>query len=424
MKFFRVCYKIILPFFLIFFITNTVLADDILPLEDNFDISEILNDIETIETSSNNIQEPSINSRAYVVIDRKSNTMLIGKNENQKKKMASTTKIMTALVVIEHCNLSDTVEISKKAASTGGSRLGLKTGDKITVSDLLYGLMMRSGNDAAVALAEYVSGSIHDFAKIMNAKAQELGLSNTHFVTPHGLDEDEHYTTAYELALLSNYALNNEIFTKIVGTKNYTITINEYPKSLTNTNELLGALNGVYGIKTGFTNGANRCLVTACKRGNMDIICVVLGADTKKYRTTDSIKLIEYCFSNFTYVNIEEIISNDFKIWKENTLSSFIILKGKSNYLDLDYENIQYPIIPVRNDLIHNFNIIINYNSILESPVSKGTSIGTITLELEGKTIYSGKIFIDSNIEKKNILDYLSYFYKNFSNIFNTTILI
>ncbi len=424
MKFFRVCYKIILPFFLIFFITNTVLADDILPLEDNFDISEILNDIETIETSSNNIQEPSINSRAYVVIDRKSNTMLIGKNENQKKKMASTTKIMTALVVIEHCNLSDTVEISKKAASTGGSRLGLKTGDKITVSDLLYGLMMRSGNDAAVALAEYVSGSIHDFAKIMNAKAQELGLSNTHFVTPHGLDEDEHYTTAYELALLSNYALNNEIFTKIVGTKNYTITINGYPKSLTNTNELLGALNGVYGIKTGFTNGANRCLVTACKRGNMDIICVVLGADTKKYRTTDSIKLIEYCFSNFTYVNIEEIISNDFKIWKENTLSSFIILKGKSNYLDLDYENIQYPIIPVRNDLIHNFNIIINYNSILESPVSKGTSIGTITLELEGKTIYSGKIFIDSNIEKKNILDYLSYFYKNFSNIFNTTILI
>ena len=424
MKFFRVCYKIILPFFLIFFITNTVLADDILPLEDNFDISEILNDIETIETSSNNIQEPSINSRAYVVIDRKSNTMLIGKNENQKKKMASTTKIMTALVVIEHCNLSDTVEISKKAASTGGSRLGLKTGDKITVSDLLYGLMMRSGNDAAVALAEYVSGSIHDFAKIMNAKAQELGLSNTHFVTPHGLDEDEHYTTAYELALLSNYALNNEIFTKIVGTKNYTITINGYPKSLTNTNELLGALNGVYGIKTGFTNGANRCLVTACKRGNMDIICVVLGADTKKYRTTDSIKLIEYCFSNFTYVNIEEIISNDFKIWKENTLSSFIILKGKSNYLDLDYENIQYPIIPVRNDLIHNFNIIINYNSILESPVSKGTSIGTITLELEGKTIYSGKIFIDSNIEKKNILDYLSYFYKNFSNIFNTTIII
>ena len=424
MKFFRVCYKIILPFFLIFFITNTVLADDILPLEDNFDISEILNDIETIETSSNNIQEPSINSRAYVVIDRKSNTMLIGKNENQKKKMASTTKIMTALVVIEHCNLSNTVEISKKAASTGGSRLGLKTGDKITVSDLLYGLMMRSGNDAAVALAEYVSGSIHDFAKLMNAKAQELGLSNTHFVTPHGLDEDEHYTTAYELALLSNYALNNEIFTKIVGTKNYTITINGYPKSLTNTNELLGALNGVYGIKTGFTNGANRCLVTACKRGNMDIICVVLGADTKKYRTTDSIKLIEYCFSNFTYVNIEEIISNDFKIWKENTLSSFVILKGKSNYLDLDYENIQYPIIPVRNDLIHNFNIIINYNSILESPVSKGTSIGTITLELEGKTIYSGKIFIDSNIEKKNILDYLSYFYKNFSNIFNTTILI
>lgn len=150
MKISSICYKFILPFFLVVCMTNCVFADDILPLEDDFDISGILSDIESIETDSNIAQEPTINSRAYVVIDRKSNTILIGKNENQKKKMASTTKIMTALIVIEHTNLSDTVEISKKAASTGGSRLGLKTGDKISVSDLLYGLMMRSGNDDAV----------------------------------------------------------------------------------------------------------------------------------------------------------------------------------------------------------------------------------------------------------------------------------
>lgn len=115
----------------------------------------------------------------------------------------------------------------------------------------------------------------------MNEKASSLGLSNTHFITPHGLDSDEHYTTAYELALLTNYALKNDIFAKIVGTQNYTVTINGYPKALKNTNELLGNLNGVYGVKTGFTNGANRCLVTSCKRNGMDIICVVLGADTK-----------------------------------------------------------------------------------------------------------------------------------------------
>lgn len=420
MKLFQVCYKSIFLFLLFISITRYVFADDLLPIEDDFDISEIVNDIESIETNSNDPQLPTINSRAYVVIDRKSNTILVGKNENQKKKMASTTKIMTALVVIEHVNLSDIVEISKKAASTGGSRLGLKTGDKITISDLLYGLMMRSGNDAAVALAEYVAGSISDFANLMNEKANSLGLSNTHFVTPHGLDEDEHYTTAYELALLSNYAMNNEIFAKIVGTKNYTITINGYPKVLTNTNELLGVLNGVYGIKTGFTNGANRCLVTCCKRGNMDIICVVLGADTKKYRTTDSVKLIEYTFNNFTYVNIEEILSNYFEIWKREKFHTITIAKGVSNHLDITFEELPYSSIPIRNDLIDKLHVYINYESNLNAPIIKGTSIGTMTLELEGTTIYYSNIFINTDIERKNVFDYLYYFYQNFSNIFNS----
>ena len=412
-------YKILLPFFLIMFITNYVLADDISQLDDNFDIYEVLEDTESIETNSNSSELPTINSRAYVVIDRKTNTILVGKNENQKKKMASTTKIMTALIVIENCDLSETVEISKKSASTGGSRLGLKTGDKITVYDLLYGLMMRSGNDCAVALAEHTAGSISSFADLMNQKAIALGLSNTHFVTPHGLDEDEHYTTAYELAFLSNYAMNNEIFAKIVGTKNYTITINGYPKSLTNTNELLGSLNGVYGIKTGFTNGANRCLVTCCKRGEMDLICVVLGADTKKYRTTDSIKLLEYSFSNFKYVNIEKMVSKYFETWKENDENSFTINKGFSNYLSLKYEDLKYSTIPVRNDLVDKFQFYITCNYILDSPISKGTSIGTITLSLEDKTIYSGNIITDSEIKKKSVFDYMFYFYKNFYNILN-----
>lgn len=412
-------YKILLPFFLMMFITNYVFADDISPLDDNFDIYEVLEDAESIETNSSSSELPTINSRAYVVIDRKSNTVLVGKNENQKKKMASTTKIMTALIVIENCDLSETVEISKKSASTRGSRLGLKTGDKITVYDLLYGLMMRSGNDSAVALAEHTAGSISNFADLMNQKAVELGLSNTHFVTPHGLDEDEHYTTAYELALLSNYAMNNEIFARIVGTKNYTITINGYPKTLTNTNELLGSLNGVYGIKTGFTNGANRCLVTCCKRGEMDLICVVLGADTKKYRTTDSIKLLEYSFSNFKYVNIEEMVSNYFETWKENNKNSFTINKGISSYLDLKYEDLEHSTIPIRNDLVDKFQFYITCDYVLDSPISKGTSIGTITLSLEDKTIYSGNIITDSDVEKKSIFDYMLYFYKNFYNIFD-----
>ena len=202
-------------------------------------------DTETIDNSSINVSAnisndlSSINSRSYVVIDRNSERILIGKNETQKRKMASTTKIMTATVIIENCNLDETIEISKKAAGTGGSRLGLKTGDKITIRDLLYGLMLCSGNDAAVALAEHAGGSIEGFAELMNRKATELHLDNTHFETPHGLDSDNHYTTAYELAILSNYALKNETFSKIVGTKNCTISINGYPKNISNTNELL-----------------------------------------------------------------------------------------------------------------------------------------------------------------------------------------
>ena len=320
-KFFR----IFISFFILFFLVSSTIiyADDINePLNDDSLINDTI-----VETTSKPDEFPNINSRAAIVIDRNSNTILYGKNEKEKRKMASTTKIMTCIIVLENGNLNDIVEVSKKSAGTGGSRLGLKTGDKITVKDLLYGLMLCSGNDAAVALAEHVGGSIEDFSKLMNDKAAKLNLENTHFVTPHGLDNDEHYTTAYELALLSNYALKNKDFAQIVGTKSYTVTINNYTKTLSNTNELLGTLNGIYGIKTGFTNGANRCLVTASKRGNMDIICVVLGADTKNFRTKDSIKLIEYVFKEYEPVNLNTLIKEKFDTWQKENLNDFYIEK-------------------------------------------------------------------------------------------------
>ena len=263
-------YKIfICLFFIILLSFSPVLADD-----ENF---EYLSDLSTIQSSnSENITEPTINSRAAIVYERSSGKILYGKEENEKRKMASTTKIMTAIVVLENTNLDDIVTISSKAAGTGGSRLGLHKDDKISIQDLLYGLLLCSGNDAAVALAEHAGGNLPNSANMMNSKATSLGLSSTHFVTPHGLDDDNHYTTAYELALITNYALKNDVFANLVETKTYTISINNHPKTLSNTNELLGNLEGVYGVKTGFTNGANRWLVTAVKRDNMDIICIVL----------------------------------------------------------------------------------------------------------------------------------------------------
>lgn len=242
-------------------------------------------EIESIETSVKENVEPVLNAKAAIIYDRTSKRVLWGKNIDQKKAMASTTKIMTAIVVLENANLNDVVEISKKAAGTGGSRLKINAGDKITVNDLLYGLMLRSGNDAAVALAEHVGGSVQGFADMMNKKKDELELYNTHFVTPHGLDNDEHYTTAYELAKLTDYALSNEKFAQIVNTKTYNVTINGATRTINNTNELLGNLQGVNGVKTGFTANAMRCLVTSCTRNSNQIITIVLGCDTKKKRT-------------------------------------------------------------------------------------------------------------------------------------------
>ena len=182
--------------------TSTLYAN----IDDNeiIDINSIKK--ETVQTVASATEEPKLNARIGLIFDRNSKTVIYEKNAQKQVPMASTTKIMTAIVVLENANLNDVVTINKKAAGTGGSRLGLKVNDKITVHDLLYGLMLKSGNDAAVALAVHIGGSIEGFAEIMNKKAIEIGLINSNFITPHGLDQKGHYTTAYELACMADYA--------------------------------------------------------------------------------------------------------------------------------------------------------------------------------------------------------------------------
>lgn len=413
--------KILLLFLsiLVIFTSSPVYGDDLNEEEENIDISSEIENTLTEETFSNTSTDSlNLNSRSCVVIDRLSKNILFGKNEKKQVKMASTTKIMTAIVVLENSSLDTIVEVSKKAAGTGGSRLGLKTGDKITIHDLLYGLLLRSGNDAAICLAESVAGSVSDFANLMNTKAQELGLSNTHFESPHGLDSDGHYTTAYELAILSDYALKNSTFLTIVGTKNYTITINGYPKALTNTNELLGNLDGVYGVKTGFTNGANRCLVTACKRGNMDIICVVLGADTKSFRTRDSIKLIEYTFKTYEYFNIKDFVDYSLTDWQNDNPDFFLIEKGCSNQLTLKVDsNIEEtPIIPVKKDLISSIEASISLESYLKAPIKQEDYLGSLKISSQGTDIATFSLLSNTNINKNHILNYLFKFFKYYPN--------
>lgn len=250
----------------------------------------------------------------------------------------------------------------------------------------------------------------------MNKKANELGLKHTHFVTPHGLDEEEHYTTAYELAKITDYALNIDKFAEIVRTKHYTVTINGNSKTLNNTNELLGNLNGVYGVKTGFTNGANRCLVTAIKRDNLDIICVVLGADTKKFRTQDSVKLIEYTFNNYQLVDLNSIIEKEFVDWKKQNLEATKIIKGKEQYANpiINTEGISY--YPINNQNIDDIKVEIEVEDTLYAPVCESQIIGKLTLKVENKEIIKIDIVSDKEVLKKSYYDYFIELLTNFTN--------
>lgn len=396
----------ILIFLLILLNFSTVCADDV----DNE--GEFENTVEV--TASSVTALPKTNSRRYIVYDRISKSMIIGKNEDVKSAMASTTKIMTTIVILEKSDLDETVTVSAKAGGTGGSRLGLKRGDKASVKDLLYGLMLRSGNDAAVALAEHVGGSVKEFAELMNEKAIELGLTNTHFVTPHGLDDANHYTTALELAKLTDYAMDNETFAKIVGTKSTTIYINNQPRQINNTNELLGVLNGVVGVKTGFTNNAGRCLVTETKRNNMDIITIVLGADTKKDRTKDSVNLIEYTFSKYKMYNLEEQIIEEFNKWKNINEKRILIIKGKQSNPKLALGAIEKAIIPI----CDNDKIEYSINALTEAkaPVEQWNVMGTLTVKLNGKILENIDIVNVNEVQKRDWKDYFKIVLNTYGN--------
>ena len=387
----------------------TVYADDVDNEEENISNYE---DIEDVSTS--NVKENlKINSNRYVVFDRNSKRVLYGKNENVKGAMASTTKIMTSIVVIENAKLDDIVTISKKASSVGGSRLKLNAGDKVSVKDLLYGLMLRSGNDAAIALAEHVGGDVNSFIVFMNEKAKKLGLLNTHFVTPHGLDNEEHYTTAVELARITDYALENELFRTIVGTNTTDIHINGQTREIRNTNELLGVLDGVVGVKTGFTNKAGRCLVTETKRKDMDIITVVLGANTKKDRTRDSINLINYIFSKYKMVNIKELIEEEFNRWNNKNLNSVKVIKGKEENTKIDLGKINLSRMAMKENETDSLKCEIKVLQKLDAPIRKEERVGTLIVKIGDKIIDNIEIINSKNIDKKEWLDYFKEMIKS-----------
>ena len=242
----------------------------------------------------------------------------------------------------------------------------------------------------------------------MNKKGQELGLKNTHFITPHGLDEPEHYTTAYELALITDYALNNPKFSEVVKTKTYTVRINGNIKNINNTNELLGYLDGVNGVKTGFTNGAGRCLVTSVQRDGFNIITVVLGADTKKIRTRDSIKLIEYIYENYELVDLEQLINEYFEEWKKINKKRVYIYKGKKDNTEIKLEEYKYKVYPVRKEKVKDINIEAkDIKMYFEAPTNIGEEVGSLALNIGDKELMNIRLLMNNKIERKGIKNYI-----------------
>lgn len=419
----RILKKIlILQLILVIIFTNSnVFADDIdEDDENNNDNSVILSEeIESTNQAISNsklvnkamdkINVPSLNSRKVIVYDRLSGKKVYGKNENKETAMASTTKIMTAIIVIENCkNFNDIVVIPAKAANIGGSRLKLNVNDKVTVNDLLYGMLLRSGNDAALALALYTGGTIENFAEMMNQKASLLGLLHTHFVTPHGLDDPNHYTTCYELAKITDYALKNDKFSEIVKTKTATIKINDSPREIKNTNEILCSnIDGVYGVKTGFTNNAGRCLVTSIKKNDMDFIIVVIGADSRKYRASDTLKLIQYSFQAFHVENIDEKIEEEFSNWQNINQSRIRIYKA-SNSLHTKLSTYDIHKIATSSEVQIEINVLTNF----DSPLSENKKIGTLIVKNDDDIIEKIDILVANKVNKMNILDYIQLFSK------------
>jgi D-alanyl-D-alanine carboxypeptidase len=239
----------------------------------------------------------AISAHKAILVDGETGRVLYEKDADSRSLIASCTKIMTALVIAEQCNVLDRVKIPKEAVGVEGSSMYLQEGEVLTVQELLYGLMLHSGNDAAVALAIYCGGTVEGFAQLMNDKAHRLGLTGSHFVNPHGLDSPDHYSTARDLAILSSYAMKNPVFQKTVSTK----TVRVGQRTLTNHNKILWQVEGADGVKTGFTKAAGRILVSSACRQGRRLICVTIndGNDWVDHAT-----LLNEGFSRYTVRNL------------------------------------------------------------------------------------------------------------------------
>ncbi len=342
-------------------------------------------------------------SEAAIIMDTETEQILYQKNINKKMYPASTTKILTAIIAIEKCNLNDVITATNSAISqvpSGYSSAYISDGEKMTVKDLLTVFLVHSANEAGYVLAEHCSGSIEAFSELMNEKAKEIGCSNSHFVNPSGIHNDNHYTTAYDLCLIANYCMKNNTFRNIVSMPKCTIepTNNSLKRVYTNTNLLLNSNSQYYvqnciGIKTGYTKEAGNCLVSCFSKDNIEVICVVLGAgnigNSDASRFIDSKSLFNYTYNNFTKKNI---------VNKNDIIKTIEISNATKETKNLN--------LIIENDITALVNLnekapdpIITLNDNISAPIEANTKLGVISYNINGIE-YKQNLLAETAVEK------------------------
>ena len=334
-----------------------------------------------------NVYAVANSAKAAILINADTGEVIYEHNADERLPMASTTKIMTGLLLCENGELQKEITVTDQMIRVEGSSMGLLAGDKVTLHDLLYGLMLASGNDAANVIAYVLGGTINGFVKKMNNKADELGLNNTNFVTPSGLDAEEHYTSARDLANLTRIALQNEDFAAAVSSKSAVLNYGNppYRRTLTNHNKLLKSFDGAIGVKTGFTKKSGRCLVSAAERDGKRIIAVTLK-DPNDW--SDHKELLEYGLSKINITEIKPDVQN-YKI---------PVISGEEAAITVDIEPFVFSSLSQEN-----FSCTVNLPKFLYAPIEKGEVIGSVIYKSKDNVIEEIDIKAEKQISKVNL---------------------
>lgn len=334
-------------------------------------------------------------AKAMCVLEQKSGRILYGKNINKKLPMASTTKVFTALTVLENVpNLDEKVAVDDRAVGIEGTSIYLRKGEVLTVKELLLGMLLPSGNDSATALAYYVGGDIPTFCRLMQKTAKKAGAYNSQFKNPHGLDEEGHYTTAYDLAIVSAKALENPTFFEISNTKTAVISGNTEVKSryLKNKNRLLSNFDGCTGIKTGFTDSAGRCFVSSAERKGLHIVCSVLNSANM---FEECAKFMELAFDDYQMIEV---------LPAYNLINGIEVKKGRENFVKVfSRKGFAYPLTKEEELCI---NYVIDLPEFLTAPVKKEEKVGTIKVYLKDKLLFEDDILTRDYVKKDSLLSY------------------